>query len=110
MASTKKTEKQAMHRKALSVAVLLVVGSAVPATAAQSLAQDRATGADQLAGAELQGNTDTDQQSAATEAVAMSEQQSGSFKPPVPDTGTTAMLIAGLGMIGFAARRRSVAV
>ncbi|MGQ5701492.1 hypothetical protein ACUJ46_05530 [Sandaracinobacteroides sp. A072] len=36
--------------------------------------------------------------------------QSGREMPPLPNAGTLATLIAGFGMIGFATRRRSVAV
>lgn len=76
----------------------------VPLAAAQIQAQDLAVGSQ----AQYQTvNFETAQQSAAKAGT--NNSKNGSEMPSVPESGTMAMLIAGICMIGFAARRQTVA-
>lgn len=93
------------------VAQMLKAGAAialflanVPLAATQIQAQDLAVGG--------QAQYQTASFQAAVDNVATTTQnnsKSGSEMSPVPESGTMAMLIAGICMIGFAARRQSVA-
>ena len=76
----------------------------VPLAATQSQAQDLAVG--------NQAQYQTVSFETAKQTVAKTEQnnsKNGNIMSSVPETGTMAMLIAGFCMIGFAARRHTVA-
>ena len=76
----------------------------VPLAATQIQAQDLAAGS--------QAQYQTVDYKAAQQSVAKTEvnnSKSDNAMSPVPETGTMAMLIAGICMIGVAARRQSVA-
>ncbi len=90
----------------LALATTLAV-AAPPSMAATSRAQDPADGSARLEALPASHMTArSNAEPAAKEAGRHSApDQSGSAMPPMPEIGTLAILIAGLGMIGFAVSR-----
>jgi hypothetical protein len=101
-----------MVSHALKTAVVIFLASAVlPAAAVHSQAEDLAAGTVTLTSSTVDVPEGRTFPMAATEAVGfpLSSKKSGSSKPPMPETGISALLIAGIAMIGLAVRRPTVA-
>jgi hypothetical protein len=101
-----------MVSQALKTAVVIILASAVlPTAAVTSQAQDLTAGTMTLTSDGADPAVGSLQATAATEAAALpfSNNKSGTQKPPVPETGISALLITGVLMIGFAVRKRTVA-
>lgn len=101
-----------MVSQALKTAVVIFLASAVlPTVAVTSQAQDLTAGTMTLASEKTDTATGRFQKVAASEAISIpfSLNKSGTQKPPLPDTGISALPIADFGMIGFAVRKQMVA-
>lgn len=101
-----------MVSQALKTAVVIILASAVlPTAAVTSQAQDLTVGTMALSSEGLDPAAGRYQAIAATEAAGfpLSNNKSGTQKPPMPETGISALLITGVLMIGFAVRMRTVA-
>jgi hypothetical protein len=101
-----------MVSQALKTAVVIILASAVlPTAAVTSQAQDLTAGTMTLTSHGVDLADGRTKNIAATEAAGFpfSDNKSGTPKPPVPETGISALLITGVLMIGFAVRKRTVA-
>lgn len=84
------------------VAVALFMAS-IPLAASQNRAEDPA------AGSQAQYKTASYQAAQQPVATTTNNNKSDNTMSPVPETGTMAMLITGICMFGFAARRHKIA-
>jgi hypothetical protein len=104
--------RNGMVSQALKTAVVIILASAVlPTAAVTSQAQDLTAGTMALTSDGVDLAAGSTLNIAATEAAGslLSHNKSGTQKPPVPETGISALLITGVLMIGFAVRKQTVA-
>lgn len=100
-----------MLNQALRMAAAIALGGAfVPVAAAPSLAQDLAGGVRmEETSASVSADGFANDKIAPKATLAPLPNSKSGLVPPVPEPGTMAMLIAGLGMIVIAQRRRTFA-